>query len=197
MPHDGTSRSFTVKPKDERFAETEYKTHQVSSNPFRDKTMKKELPIGVLDVDVEQIISVGVKPGDDSLLTLDLIETKDGEVFLKRDSAVQFLQVTKFEPPVFSLCMRFGVGVTGAVSGGQGAVSSERWAVRFSPMVSVSLAEWNVARLNFLAPTLIADLNGIGAGAQVRVYHDIYLGVVREWGRDGGTEVKGVVGVVW
>ncbi|TAK57862.1 MAG: hypothetical protein EPO24_09345 [Bacteroidetes bacterium] len=178
-PFEGTSQSFTVKPQDERFTETEYREHTVSSNPFSDKTLKGKLPRGITENDVEQTVDVIYKFGDE-FDTLEFIETKDGQVFIKKDSAIKFVSVTKFEPPVFSFCMKYGIGVTAGLRNG----------LHLSPSASLALAEWNIARLNFHAPIITADLDGIGAGAQMQLYHDFSFGTIYTWGWSGERELK-------
>ena len=162
-------------PKDTTFTPVEHQTYQPPSLPFTGKHSPVRLPSNVSEKDVERVVTVET----DSAHPVNIIETKDGEVYVAKDSTVKRITVTTFTPPLFSFGLRFGAGLSVAKRGNQAALS---------PVGVFAPIEWS----GWLhAPIGTVDFDGIGVGAQTRVYHDIFLGLSKvAWKFEGGDELK-------
>jgi hypothetical protein len=177
-----SSTVTVVTPKDTNYAPVTHKDFQPSSLPFlKKKSSGVKLPAGISEKDVEKIISVAVKDvPKDSCKRIDIIQTKDGEVFVHKDSSVESVIVTRFIPPLMDWDLRLGYGLTAAL-----APSSSK--LTASPALIVAPLCWS----GWLdAPMFLADLDGIGLGAQARLYHDIFVGAAGVWRYDTRAQAK-------
>ena len=164
-------------PHDPNFTPVIYGTYQPPSVPMlSSKKSGLKLPEGMSEKDVAKVTTIERTEGK----PIDIIETKSGEIFIAKDSTIRSVRVTMFEAPVFSFDWRFGFG----------ASLGYRERFQFSPSVTFAPLEW-YGKLH--APTLTADLDGIGVGGQLRVYHDIYLGPAHVWRYDVGSQFKATV----
>jgi hypothetical protein len=180
-PKETTYQPNTITvPKDTNFVPIENQTYQPPSVPvLSNKRSGFKLPEGVKETDVKKVISVEVKTDSAETKTIDIIETKDGEIFIRKDSLIRSVKVTRFEPPVFSFGWRIGAGVSVGYN--------DR--INFSPSGVFAPVEW----YGWLhAPIVQADLNGVGVGAQFRLYHDVYVGAVKSWNYNEGEQIKAV-----
>ena len=191
------SQSTIVNPTDSNFAPVEHTTYQPPSLPALSKTTSGiKLPKGLSEKDVKKVVelklrtSVPVSTNDsmtqssfvnDSLTTLDIIETRNGDIFVKKDSLIQSVKVIHFEPPVFAFNLRFGAGVSAGYSDRK---------INFSPVAVMSLVDWNVDKIKFQAPIVTADLDGVGLGAQFQLYNNLYFGAIREWRWNGESAIN-------
>jgi hypothetical protein len=106
----------------------------------------------------------------DGARPLSIVEMKNGDVLLERDSTIEGVEVTDFTSPIFRFDPSVAIGLT--ISPGK----ENRWAVR--PVVSFSFMEiCGVARF----PTVAADTDGFALGAEGRLYHGIWAGVGTFW----------------
>lgn len=171
-PHENVT--VTV-PKDTAFAPVWHDRYQPPSLPFSGKKFPVKLPRNVPESDVSRIITV--EPTGTSH-ELHIIETKDGDIYIEKDSTIRKVTVTTIDPPLFSFGTRFGAGLS---------VTRRNDRAVFSPVVVYAPVEWSGW---IHAPIAVADLEGIGLGAQFKVYHDIHLGGSHLWRYDEGTALK-------
>lgn len=167
-------------PDDTTFAPVHVKEYQPPSLPFSKKKLPVRLPKGMDEDDVARVVTLEIPP--DTLgkkkRTIDVIETKKGDVLVSLDSGPFEVTVTEIVPPLISFSMRFGAGVTLGRKDGQNT---------FSPAVMFAPVEWS----GWLeAPFLTADLEGLGVGGQARVYHDVYIGIAKLWRYEEGSRIK-------
>lgn len=178
-PQDLTGGTITV-PADKNFMPVEHRTEQPSSWPWaKDKTPMK-LPEGVKEKDVKQIISVKLEPTDSSSKgkTIDIILMNAGEIFVRNDSAIKSVTQTVIVPPLLDLRMTLGIGLS---------LSRQNESFRVMPTGTFSPARW----AGWLrAPQLVVDLDGIGAGASVKLYHDIDVGAAKIFNYGEGSQLK-------
>lgn len=166
-------------PADTNFVPVEKQTYQPPSFFFSKKTSGKKLPRGVKEEVVARVLTVKMVAPNDSIYELDIIETKDGDVFIaKDDPEVKSVRVLTFAPKVFDINVRFGLGLSAGLRNEQ---------VRIMPCGVMSLCEWWGA---VQAPSLAADFDGVGPAIGVKLYHDIYLGAAWMWGYDGSRQIK-------
>lgn len=177
-PFQDGPQSTTVPP-DSSFAPVTRKNYQPPSLPFSKKRLDVRLPRGLEEKDVKRVISlevsdVPVRPPK----KIDIIETVSGEIFIERDSSVQSVSVTQVEPQIVSVAARFGCGFT---------VSKVNSSLALSPSAVLAPVEWSGW---IHAPTIVADLDGVGPGAQLQLYHDLHVGAARLWRYEGETQLK-------
>ncbi len=175
----GVTPRSTYVPRDSNFVPVTRQDYQPPSLPFSKRKLNIKLPAGVKEKDVSKIITLGVgNIAHDSTRSFDIIVTKNGEIFLQRDSSVQSLSVTTVTPAVLDFGIRFGFGISAA---------GFKYPVFIRPSLALAPLEWS----GWLqAPTIVADLDGIGVGAQARIYHDVYVGAERLWLYDGESRIK-------
>jgi len=191
-----------IEPQDSNFVPVRVQRYRPSSLSFSKKTSGVRLPKGVKERNVRQVVSLELQPdavNGDSLSfkrqyrglshKIDIIETKSGEIFVLKDSLLTGVSVTRFEPRLFSLGLRFGIGCSIA--------QAENERLRILPMGIISFVDWNIGDVNFHAPIITADYEGVGIGMQTQLYHDIYFGLVRNWNYKGGEGMKAEVGFVF
>lgn len=175
-----------VAPVDTNFAPVTHETYRPPSLPFSKKTSGVELPKGVKEQDVQRVISVEVRDvPKEPPKRIDIIEMKTGEVFVHKDSSISDVTVSTFEPPVFTFQLKFGAGVSIGKAGS---------GLRFSPAALFAPVEWAGW---IQIPALGADLDGMGLGAQIKVYHDFSVGALRLWRYDGGAKIKLTISYVF
>ncbi|TAK51455.1 MAG: hypothetical protein EPO24_15825 [Bacteroidetes bacterium] len=183
-------------------------TRQTYREPFLSWGNEMEefrLPAGVKKRDVKRVLSLKLYDDDAHLTpapllqgegkpslhkggTIDVIEMKDGHVWVGKDSPVESVTVTDFEEPIVAFDVRFGLGASFSASGTQDDDGAGR--IRVSPAVVVAPQIW----FGWLQlPVVTADLHGVGAGAQARVYHDVFLGATYHYGWYGDKRVKLIV----
>lgn len=174
-----TLRSIQV-PRDSNFTPIVRGSYRPPSTPFSKKKLPVDLPSGIRERDVKQVITIGFDTSSHRPpKTVDIIETKTGEVFVLKDSAIKSVSVTVIEAPIFAVDLRFGVGLSIGVNGESH--------IHVSPAAIMAPFEWS----GWLqAPIVVADLDGVGVGAQMRFYHDVYVGASRIWRYDLGTQAK-------
>jgi hypothetical protein len=133
-----------------------------------------KLPSGVSEPDLQRVTKILLKTGDE----IDLIEKKTGEVYVLKDSVVREVEVIDVAPRALAFSPTMGLGASIGTLGDR---------LRLSPALTVSVFEW----WGWLhAPTAAADIDGLGGGAEVRLYHDIFIGAARLWRYDEGASVK-------
>ncbi len=170
------------KPADTSFIPVEHTVYQPPSLPFSKKNSGVRIPDGLKERDIAKVINLTIdkrklpfeeaSAGHDSLIQLDVIETLEGEIFVKNEPPLRFVRVTEFEPPLVYFAMNVGAGVTARIDDRR---------VKFSPACACSFVRWNISGLNLQAPLLVADFNGVGMGAQIKIYHDFYAGCHYQW----------------
>jgi len=172
----GTPSQTIEVPSDSNFAPIVKQEYTPPSLPFIKGRMKGKLPKGIGERDVKKItdITLSNKPKKDE--TISIIETKNGNIFVAKDSSVKSVTVIEFEPPIMSLQIGFGAGL-----------SLDYKCKRISPAAIFAPIEW-IGWLHI--PVVSADLDGVGLGAQARVYHNIFVGAANHWRYDSGTQVK-------
>ncbi len=172
-------RQSTVVPSDSNFTAVTRQDYRPPSSPLSNKRLDVALPKGVKEKDVRKVTSIQVSnvPAHPPK-KIDIIETRHGETFVAKDSSIQSVTVTVIEPQLLSLSLRFGFGMT---------LSRIKNAAVVSPAAIMAPVEWSGW---IHAPTIVADLDGIGPGAQVSIYHDLYVGAARLWLYEGGDRLK-------
>jgi len=148
------------------------------STPLSSKKLPVQLPKGVREKDVETVTTITMKPehGKPSQ-KFDIIRTKEGETFVRKDSTIESVSVTTIAPPFMDWGIHFGAGIT--------AGKSE--SVKLSPSLCVAPVQW----FGWLqAPAGYLDIEGVGPGLQAKVYHDIYIGAAKIWKFEGGEQLK-------
>ena len=175
----GVSPQPTYVPRDSNFVPVARQDYQPPSLPFSKRKLDVKLPAGLKEKDISRVIAIGVgNIAGDSTRTFNIIETKGGDVFLQRDSSVRSLTVTRVTPAILDFGIRFGFGISAA---------GFKDPAFIRPALALAPLEWS----GWLqTPTIIADLDGVGVGAQARLYHDFYLGAGRLWLYDGGAKIK-------
>ena len=178
-PFNQDSLQSTTVPSDSNFAPTTRKNYQPPSLPFSKRRLDVALPKGLKEKDVRKVTSIEVSnvPAHPPK-KIDIIETRSGETFVGRDSSIRSISITIVQPPILSFSLRFGFGST---------LARSKNAVTASPAAVFAPVEWSGW---IHAPTLVADFDGIGPGAQLSVYHDIYAGASRLWLYEGGDKIK-------
>jgi len=171
------TEEYVAIPPDTNFAPVVHQTYRPPSLPFSKKSSGVTLPKGLSESDVKRVIRVGIKDVRDEKI-VDVIETREGQVYVYRDSSIFSLRVLNFEPAVFRLGLRFGIGID---------LAARNQSARVSPAAVFAPFQW----LGFVhLPTIVADLEGVGVGGQIRLYHDIFFGAARIWRYDEGTQAK-------
>jgi len=172
-------------PKDTNFTSVTRQSYRPPSLPFSKKKLPSKLPQGVSEQDVKNVISITIHDvPHEPPKQIDIVQTKNDEFFVLKDSSISGVTVTTVEPRIFAAHMAFGLGITMDI----GRIGLRPAPGIVLPSVVVSIFQWS----GWLhAPDLIADLDGVGVGAQARVYHRIFLGVVRTWSYGmTGAEIK-------
>lgn len=129
------------------------------------------LPRGVRNKDVLQVVSLNIKGID---RPVDVIITKEGDVHVEKFPGLESVTSTTYNPEVIAFTLSAGIGVTLPFSEDG-----------LSPSVKLSLLEiggW------LKVPSVVADLHGIGLGAEGKLYHDFYLGGAVMWSYEQPTE---------
>lgn len=172
-----TVASVTETPKDTNFTPVTHDAFQPSSLPFEKKQFPVKLPEGTNEEDVSRIVTVETHHGTDTT-DIHIIETNKGDVFVEKDSTITKLEVTTIEPRLFQFQSRFGLGFT---------IGWHSDSYKLSPSASFDPLRWS-GWLDL--PIATVDLDGIGVGAQAKIYDNIFLGVNQTWMFQGGNEVK-------
>jgi hypothetical protein len=180
VSHNDGATTINV-PADSNFTPVENKSYRPPSLPFSPRKLPVKLPRGLKERDVKRVITIDVSgvpkhPPKE----INVIETTSGAVFVQRDSSIESVSVTNVEPPILVFGLTFGVGATlgESRSGGRPELSP---AGIFAPV------QWD----GWLhAPILVADLDGVGPGAEARLYHNIFAGAARLWRYDEGIQLK-------
>ena len=171
----------TNTPEDSNFIPIQHKEYRPSSIPGVKGNLGTKLPKGVSESDVKEVFSIELAPDSPSEKPkhIDIITTKDGEVFVGKDSSlIRSITVTTIQPKILAFGFRFGAGLSAYRA-------SEK--VKVSPSGFVAPLEWN----GWLqAPIGVVDLDGVGPGIQAKLYHDVYVGIAQIWRYDLGTESK-------
>jgi hypothetical protein len=147
------------------------------------------LPRGVKEKDVKRVITIALKslPMQKGDGLIDIVEMKDGSVYTPKDSAVAAVTIREFDPPIFDLAMRFGIGISVGTTFPPEAGENR---ATFAPCASFAPVQW-FSTVNL--PVLNVDWDGVGAAFDARLYHDIFLGAARQWKYDGDNAVKATV----
>ncbi len=177
-PHAASGGSVVV-PRDTSFAGIRQESYRPPSVPFSSKHLPAKLPEGVSERDVRQVTTIEVRsvPANPPK-KIDIVETNEGDVYVMKDSSIVSVTLTTIEPPIFVLQARLGVGASFAPAGGN---------LTISPAVGFFPVEW----LGWLElPAAFADKDGVGLGAEARIYHDIFAGVSHLWRYGGTSQVK-------
>jgi hypothetical protein len=172
---DGLKSGTTTVPADRNFSPVTHQEYQPPSTPLSKRKLPVTLPAGVKERDVKKVTSVTVHNVPNAPpKTINIIETKAGETFVEKDSSILSVTTTDIQPPFFVIDLRFGGGITADFN-------------HISPAAVIALIEWS----GWLqAPIVLADIDGIAAGAQARLYHDIFIGAVHEWRFDQTKQSK-------
>jgi hypothetical protein len=173
-------------PIDSNFAPVTHQTYQPPSIPFLSKEkLPVKLPQGVKEKDVKKIIKLTVRDIPSGGKEINIIESKTGEIFVQRDSSIVSIGVIDVRPPLIAFDFRFGAGLSLGKCGK---------GLRYSPAVLFAPIEWD----GWLQlPVVAADLDGIGPGAQIKIYHNIYLGAAQLWRYDVGQQSKIILSYVY
>lgn len=166
-------------PADTNFAPTIEQEYTAPSLPFQKKKFPVELPKGIKEKDIAEITTIKQKSEDGKpAKQIDIIKTKDGETFIKKDSSIESITVTHFNPPTMNINFRFGVGFTASYIDKK---------LKPLPAAFIAPVEW----FGWLQlPTLGADLDGVGPGLGIKLYHDIYIGANHLWQFEEGNKEK-------
>ncbi len=166
------SQPTVVMPSDSSFMPTHHRQYTpplLSAFGKQTADPPARLPGGVREKDVRRVVSVKYKGIDKPV---SIIETKSGDVFVERDSSLERIDVVAYNPPVVAFGLYPGVGISLAPFGANVGDPGRNGGI-IQPMVKLSFAEFfGVVRL----PMLALDLKGAGLGAEVKLYHDIYVG---------------------
>lgn len=174
-----TQRTTVSVPADTNFAAVVKETYQPPSLPLSKKSSRVKLPAGVKEKDVKKVVTIEVRDVPrDPPKKIEIIETNEGETFVHKDPSIVSVRVTEFQPPIVRLQLKSAAGVSVGKSGR---------GLRFSPAGIFAPVEW-VGWIH--APILFTDLDGLGVGLQVRLYHNICVGTVRIWRYDHGNQAK-------
>ncbi len=141
---------------------------------FSKKRTPGKLPHTVKEKDVDRVISI--TPADTSKPVVHVIETKNGNVYIEKDSTVNSVNVTTFIPPVFFFRIGFGLGVSAGLKNNK---------LNIQPAASISFVDWYFKDFwikNLQAPVVFVDPEGMGIGVQVPVWYEITLGAGYSWG---------------
>ena len=164
----GVETNRTVTPADSSFNQIEHQVYRPPSLPFSKKTSGVKLPQGVREEDVARVTRLKWRGFEHPT---DVIELKTVEIFVKKDAELEEVTVLEFVPPVFRVGLFPAAGISFPSS------SQSRTGV-VSPVGSLALVEWyGIIRL----PSLSVDLDGMGVGGQVKLYHELYAGPLILW----------------
>ncbi len=173
-------KSVTVTPKDTSYAPVTITEYTPSSLPHFLQPHKKELygalPMGVSESDVDRIITIPMS--DSTKKPVHIIETKQGEVFIEKNPVFKDVEITIVKPKLFAFTLTPGLGISAGRKDDK---------FQISPSACLSLMEWS----GFLQiPTLYADIYGVGLGGQVKLYHDIYIGLEEHLNFSSGKDIR-------
>ena len=164
----GVETNRTVTPADSNFNQIEHQVYRPPSLPFSKNTSGVKLPQGVREKDVARVTRLKWRGFEHPT---DVIELKTGEVLVEKDAELEDVTILEFAAPIMQLGLFPAAGISFPSS------SRSRTGV-VSPVGSLALVEWyGVVRL----PSLSVDLDGIGVGAQVKLYHELYAGPLVLW----------------
>lgn len=170
---DGVSKIVT--PQDSTFAPLEHRSYTPPSVQIPFLTKKKSghppasLPVGVSEKDVKRVISLKYK---DRTEPVNIIEMKSGMIFVKKDSLLEEVTDWTYRPPI----VEFGLFPGGGLS-----FAWQDSKLRLSPTMGFSLMDvCGTVRLPFIS----VDIDGLGAGIQAKLYHEIYIGPSIVWSFD-------------
>jgi len=177
MPEDG---AILHVPKDSGFSPIAQQEYRPPSLPFSRRRLQVKLPAGVSERDVRRVVTVRVRDSSGAR-RLSIIEARSGETYVPRDSAILGVEVTDVLSPIFAVGVRFGIGLTATPT-------------RLSPAAFLALVEWD----GWLqVPVAVADLDGLGIGGQLRIYHDICFGATHLWRFDQSTQAKATLSIMF
>ena len=179
-PEPVTIAGNTVTPVDSGFNPITTNTYIPPSFPFSEKKIPVKLPWDVNETDVKKVITVDLidTTSGDIPQRIQIIETNEDEIFVQKDGRIEKVEVLTVKPPFFRFSLDAGLGLSAAW---------ESPIVKCSPIVVFAPLRW-AGWLD--APVLAADLFGVGAGAQGRLYHDIFIGAGAFYGYGGDRRVE-------
>ena len=171
----------TTASPDSNYLPTTSQTYQPPSLPvIEKKRMKTKLPSNVSETDVHRVITLEPKPDSSGKPkpAIDIIETNGGEIYVGNDEEIQSVTVTNVVAPFFQLNPDLGIGAS---------FGNAPEASRITPCVVASIFKWE----GWLrAPIAFADIDGFAIGADVKLYHDLYIGAGKIYRYDGGSQIK-------
>jgi len=182
-PLESTSGTITM-PNDTNYIPVKHEEAQPSSLPWAKNKLGVKLPEGVKEKDVKKITNIEYRTSNgDSGQTkeVSIIETKSGEIFVRKDSSIQSVTEIIIKPPLVEFSLTFGVGL-----------SLTKRGEFFRPMpcgtfTPVCWSGW------LKAPLLAVDFEGIGLGAAVKLYHDIDIGAAKIYNFGESSQLKLIV----
>jgi hypothetical protein len=168
-------------PADTNYVPVQKITYTPKSTPFESASKQPaKLPQGVRERDVKRVIDVKSTPKDTlhrCPYSLQMIETKDGNFYLKKDSGwVTSLKVTDYEPTILDFGVHLSLGVTLAFS----SVNMLSPCAAMAPLEVCGCVQ---------LPLLAVDIQSIGAGAAWRK-NDWSFGVMMHWSWKLKREIK-------
>jgi len=153
---------------DSSFVTPRHETYRPSSIPFVKKTSGIKLPQGLSEGEVKKVTRLRWKDGK----TTEVIEDKEGRVYVAKDDELSAVEVVEFKPPAVAIDFSPGLGVSAGRNG-------------LSPFAKISFVSfYDVVRF----PMLGADKDGAGVGIEAIVYHNISIGVLQVWQFDNLSE---------
>ena len=150
-----------------------------------DSGIKEKLPAGVRQEDVSRIIDLVPTDRTGDFLPdkpAEIIETKSGEVYVRKDSAFALVKVIDIEEPIVRPGIFFFVGMTATVNDG------------LAPAIGASLLVWDG---KFGIPFVAADTKGISAGGDYIFHKDLGIGIGRRFDYKGGGELEAKFAYYW
>lgn len=178
-------RSLDV-PQDSNFVPVTRSEYHVPIFPGKGGLVGPKLPSGMSEDEVRRIITISVRdlPGV-TVKKIDVIESVGGSIFVAKDSMVAEVEVVDVKPSYLRFGLNAGIGITIGKKGDE---------IRYSPAAMFSPIEWN----GWLQlPLFLADFDGVGAGFQAKIYHDIYAGAAHLWRYDTGRQAKIILSYVF
>lgn len=173
LPQTHNDVVLTVTPADSSFTPIDHRSYTPPLLPALSKRSAvppvTKLPRGVRERDVRRVVQLEWKGVP---APTNIIELKNGEVFVEKDSPLERVTVVDYNPPVLALGLFPGIGVSlGLEKGNVGEPWRNR--AKLSPVLKASFVEvCGTVKL----PMIAADLDGAGIGAEWTIYHDIAIG---------------------
>ena len=133
------------------------------------------LPSNLKPKDIDQVITIVKKPGDTTQVIID----KKGNVYVpKQNGKVESVNITTYLPPILSFDWYPSFGIDGNFE-------------KISPVVSIGFCEI-YGKLQL--PVFSLDIQGIGLGANYKLFDPISLGIIYHSNWNTSKEIRVFVG---